>query len=114
MRLAIGAGRGRLVRQTLTEAWCSRSKRRAGIGLAAWGTKALGAAFAEGSRPIVIDLALSGRMLLFTRRFCADRFGFRCAACGPGGACCASGRAPQRVTDGGREQAVRCGSAGLS
>ena len=67
MRLAIGAGRGRLVRQTLTEALVLVGVSAAlGIALAEWGTRALGAAFAEGSRPIVIDLSLSGRMLLFT------------------------------------------------
>ena len=67
VRLAIGAGRGRLVRQTLTEALVLVGASAAlGIALAAWGTNALGAAFAEGSRPIVIDLSLSGRMLLFT------------------------------------------------
>ena len=77
VRLAIGAGRGRLVRQTLTEALVLASASAAlGIGLAAWGTQALGAAFAAGSRPIVIDLAIErANAHLHRSRLRSDRFG---------------------------------------
>ena len=67
VRLAIGAGRGRLVRQTLTEASVLVAAGSAlGILLASQGAAALAAFFAEGISQIELDLSLSGRMLLFT------------------------------------------------
>ena len=67
VRLAIGAGRGRLVRQTLTEALVLVGAGAAlGIVLAQRGEAALAAYFAEGNNKIVLDLALDGRLLLFT------------------------------------------------
>ena len=67
VRLAIGAGRGRLIRQTLTEALVLVGAGAAlGIWLAGRGEAALAAFFADGSTKIVLDLSLNGRMLLFT------------------------------------------------
>ena len=67
MRLAIGAGRGRLIRQTLTEALVLASAGAAlAILLARQGQTALTAFFAEGNNQIVLDLPLNRRMLLFT------------------------------------------------
>ncbi|HLK66361.1 MAG TPA: ABC transporter permease [Bryobacteraceae bacterium] len=67
VRLAIGAGRGRLIRQTLTEALVL-----VGVGatlgtiLALRGESALAAYFAEGNNQIILDLSMSGRVLLYT------------------------------------------------
>ncbi|MCU1259615.1 MAG: hypothetical protein JWO80_2500 [Bryobacterales bacterium] len=67
VRLAIGAGRGRLIRQTLTEALVLVGAGSAlGIALAHEGETALAAFFAEGGNKIILDLSLNGRMLLFT------------------------------------------------
>jgi predicted permease len=67
VRLAIGAGRGRLIRQTLTEALVLVGAGAAlGIWFARQGESALAAFFAEGSNAIVLNLSLNGRMLLFT------------------------------------------------
>ena len=67
VRLAIGAGRGRLVRQTLTEALALVGSGAAlGILFARQGEAALAKFFAEGKYQIVLDLSLNGRMLLFT------------------------------------------------
>ncbi len=67
VRLAIGAGRGRLIRQSLTEALVLVGAGAAlGILFARQGEAALAAFFAEGNNKIVLDLSLNGRMLLFT------------------------------------------------
>src|SRR5258707_2128907 len=67
VRLAIGAGRGRLIRQTLTEALVLVGAGSAlGIVLATRGEAALAAFFAEGNDKIILDLSLNGRILLFT------------------------------------------------
>ena len=67
VRLAIGAGRGRLVRQTLTEAMVLVGIGAAlGTVLAVEGETALARFFAEGNRQIVMDLSLNARTLLFT------------------------------------------------
>ncbi|MCU1237289.1 MAG: hypothetical protein JWP63_5256, partial [Candidatus Solibacter sp.] len=67
VRLAIGAGRGRLIRQTLTEALVLVGAGAAlGLVFARIGETALAAFFAEGSNTIVLDLSLNLRMLLFT------------------------------------------------
>jgi predicted permease len=67
VRLAIGPGRGRLIRQTLTEALVLvGSGAVLGIWLARQGEAALAAFFAEGQYKIVLDLSLSRHVLLFT------------------------------------------------
>ncbi|MEX2261045.1 MAG: ABC transporter permease [Bryobacteraceae bacterium] len=67
VRLAIGAGRGRLVRQHLTESLVLvGAGATLGIVLAHLGEMALAAFFAEGNNKIVLDLSLNVRMLLFT------------------------------------------------
>jgi predicted permease len=67
VRLAIGAGRGRLIRQTFTEALVLVGAGAAlGIAFACQGEAALAAFFAGGNAKIVLDLSLNGRMLLFT------------------------------------------------
>ncbi|MBI4907381.1 MAG: ABC transporter permease [Acidobacteria bacterium] len=67
VRLAIGAGRGRLIRQNVTEALVLVAISAAlGIVLARIGDTALVAFFAEGGHAIVLDLSLNVRVLLFT------------------------------------------------
>src|SRR5882762_8130421 len=67
VRLAIGAGRGRLIRQTLTEALVLVGAGAAlGIWFARLGGNALAAFFADGGNKIVLDLSLTGRTLLFS------------------------------------------------
>lgn len=67
VRLAIGAGRGRLVRQTLTEALVLVGLGSAlGIALAQQGEAALAAFFGEGRNRVVLNLSLDWRILLFT------------------------------------------------
>jgi predicted permease len=67
VRLAMGAGRGRLIRQSLTEALVLVG---IGAGLGVWfarlGQSALAAFFAGGRTPLVFELSLNTRMLLFT------------------------------------------------
>jgi ABC-type antimicrobial peptide transport system permease subunit len=68
VRLAIGAGRGWLIRQTLTEAAvlvCMGAL--LGIWIAHAGEAALASFFAEGNDKIVVDLAVDGRVLLHPR-----------------------------------------------
>ncbi len=67
VRLAIGAGRGRLIRQTLTEAAVLVFMGALlGIWIAHAGEAALASFFAEGNDKIVVDLAVDGRLLLYT------------------------------------------------
>ena len=67
VRLAIGAGRGRLLRQTLTEALVLVGVGAAlGVAIALQGEAALAAFFAAGNNKIILDLSLNGRVLLFT------------------------------------------------
>jgi macrolide transport system ATP-binding/permease protein len=67
VRLAIGAGRARLVRQNATEALVLvGAGAMLGIVLARIGETALAAFFAEGNNAIVLDLSLNARVLLFT------------------------------------------------
>ncbi len=67
VRLAIGAGRGRLIRQTLTETLVLVGTGCAlGIALARQGERVLAAFFAEGNNQIILDLSLNSRVLLFT------------------------------------------------
>jgi len=67
VRLAIGAGRGRLVRQNVTEALVLVGAGAIfGIVLARMGQTALAAFFAQGNNTIVLDLSLDARLLLFT------------------------------------------------
>jgi putative ABC transport system permease protein len=67
VRLSIGAGRRRLVRQLLTEslvlALCGGA---AGIMVAIWGTDAILSLFAVGPSPLLIDTSLNVRVLAFT------------------------------------------------
>ncbi|MCU1275661.1 MAG: hypothetical protein JWO48_3092, partial [Bryobacterales bacterium] len=66
VRLAIGAGSGRLIRQTLTEALVLVGAGSAlGIVLARQGEAALASFFAEGNDKIILDLSLNGRLVLF-------------------------------------------------
>lgn len=67
VRLAIGAGSGRLVRQNVTEALVlAGAGAMLGTVLACIGETALAAFFAEGNNAIVLDLPLDARVLLFT------------------------------------------------
>ncbi len=67
MRLAIGASRGRIIRQVLTES-VLLSLIGAGVGLlfARWSTGALVRMIASDRTPVALDLALDSRLLLFT------------------------------------------------
>lgn len=66
VRLAIGAGRGRLVRQLLTEALVSVAIAAfLGTGLAMWGANGLVALMTTRSQPIVLDVTPGWRMAVF-------------------------------------------------
>jgi len=66
IRLAIGAGRGRLIRQTLTEALVLVSVGASlGIVLERQGEAALVAYFSGAANPVVLDVSTSSHVLLF-------------------------------------------------
>jgi putative ABC transport system permease protein len=67
IRMAMGAGRGRLVRQLLTEsALLAVAGAAAGIGFAQWASRLIVRFLSTAGRPVFLDLSLDGRMLGFT------------------------------------------------
>jgi predicted permease len=67
LRLAIGASRGRVVRQLLTEsAALGLIGGAAGFAFATWSTRLIAAFMADGDPAISFDIAPDGRVLLFT------------------------------------------------
>ena len=67
VRLAIGAGRGRLIRQFLTESLLlAFAGAVLGLILASWGSRLLLRMASEGAGPIPIDVSLNVRILGFT------------------------------------------------
>jgi len=67
LRLAVGASRGRLVRQLLVEgALLSAAGMTAGLAFAWWGVRALQALVASGMAPIPIEVTPDARILAFT------------------------------------------------
>ena len=67
VRLAVGAGRGRLVRQLLTESvLLAGLGGAAGLILAFWGTNVLVAFMATGGQPIALSVSPDPRVLAFT------------------------------------------------
>jgi len=67
VRLAIGAGRGRLIRQLLTESVLLSSHGAVlGVLFASWGTRILVSMLSTRSGAVTIDLSVDTRMLAFT------------------------------------------------
>jgi predicted permease len=67
VRLAVGAGRGQVVRQLLTESVVlALVSGVAGLALASWGTAALGAVVASGLVPFDLELHPDVRVIAFT------------------------------------------------
>ncbi|MBI3280366.1 MAG: FtsX-like permease family protein [Acidobacteria bacterium] len=67
VRLAIGAGRARLVRQLLTEsALLAMAGGALGLLFADWGRRSLLALLSLGSRPLPVNVSIDSRVLIFT------------------------------------------------
>jgi ABC-type antimicrobial peptide transport system permease subunit len=67
IRKAIGASRGRLIRQFLTESLVlSSAGALVGVLIGKWGSAALARGLSTGRNPIFLDLSLDGRVLGFT------------------------------------------------
>ncbi len=67
IRLCVGGGRGRLVRLFLTESTLlAVAGALAGILLASWGTELIVSLLSGGPEPIVLDVSLNTRVLVFT------------------------------------------------
>ena len=67
VRLAVGAGRGRLVRQLLTESLVLAAiGAGTGVLFAQWGTRLLVSLLSTSSDAVWLDLSVDGRMLAFT------------------------------------------------
>ncbi|HEY2855788.1 MAG TPA: ABC transporter permease [Gemmatimonadaceae bacterium] len=67
VRLALGAARGRLVRQLITESLLLSSfGAMLGIAFAIWGSRGLVRLLSSGERSIALDLGIDSRVLVFT------------------------------------------------
>jgi putative ABC transport system permease protein len=67
IRLATGAGRARVVRQLLTESvLLAAGSALAGLAFAGWAAQLLVGFISSSGEPVTLDLALDGRVLLFT------------------------------------------------